>query len=41
MYRAGKVSVHRACCEQATQPFSLEGGGDVRFVQAQDQQVRE
>ena len=37
MYRAGEVSVHRACCERATQPYSL--GGGVRFVQAQDQQV--
>ena len=27
MYRAGEVSVHRACCEQATQPYSLGGGG--------------
>ena len=38
MYRAGEVSVHRACCERATQPYSL-GGGGVRFDQAQDQQV--
>ena len=37
MYRAGEVSVHRACCERATQPYSL--GGEVRFDQAQDQQV--
>ena len=29
MYRASEVSVDRACCEQATQPYSL----------AQDQQV--
>ena len=29
MYRAGKVSVHRACCERATQPYSLEGGGTI------------
>ena len=36
MYRAGEVSVHRACCERATQPH-LEG--EVRFDQAQDQQV--
>ena len=27
MYRAGEVSVHRACCERPTQPYSL-GGGD-------------
>ena len=27
MYRAGEVSVHRACCERATQPYSLGGGG--------------
>ena len=38
MYRAGEVSVHRACCERATQPYSL-GGGGVRFIQVQDQQV--
>ena len=37
MYRAGEVAVHRACCERATQPYSLEG--EVRFIQAQDQQV--
>ena len=37
MYRAGEVSVHRACCERATQPYSL--GREVRFIQAQDQQV--
>ena len=29
MYRAGKVSVHRACCEQASQPYSLGGGGTI------------
>ena len=29
MYRAGDVSVHRACCERATQPFSLGGGGTI------------
>ena len=29
MYRAGEVSVHRACCERATQPYSLEGGGTI------------
>ena len=34
MYRAGEVSIHRACCERATQPYSLGG-----FIQAQDQQV--
>ena len=27
MYRAGEVSIHRACCERATQPYSLGGGG--------------
>ena len=27
MYRADEVSVHRACCERATQPYSLGGGG--------------
>ena len=32
MYRAGEVSVHRACCERATQPTPLDG--EVRFVQA-------
>ena len=37
MYRAGEVFVHRACCERATQPYSL--GGAVRFIKAQDQQV--
>ena len=37
MYRAGEVYVHRAYCERATQPYSL--GGEVRFLQAQDQQV--
>ena len=35
--QAGEVSVHRACCERATQPYSF--GGEVRFDQAQDQQV--
>ena len=29
MYRAGAVSVHRACCERATQPYSLGGGGTI------------
>ena len=33
MHRAGEVSVHRACCERATQPYSL--GGEVRFIQSQ------
>ena len=37
MYRAGEVSVLRACCERATQPYLL--WGEVRFIQAQDQQV--
>ena len=27
MYRAGEVSVNRACCEWTTQPYSLGGGG--------------
>ena len=39
MYRAGQVSVHRACCGRATQPYSLGGGVGVRFIQAQDHQV--
>ena len=25
MYRTGEVSVHRACCEPAAQPYSLGG----------------
>ena len=29
MYRAGEVSVHRVCCERATQPYSLGGGGTI------------
>ena len=29
MYRAGEVSVHRVCCERATQPYSLRGGGTI------------
>ena len=29
MYRAGEVSVHRACCERATQPYSLGWGGTI------------
>ena len=29
MYRAGEVSVHRACCERTTQPYSLGGGGTI------------
>ena len=35
MYRAREVSVHRACCKP--NPTNLEG--EVRFIQAQDQQV--
>ena len=38
MYIASEVFVHRACCERATQPTHLEGGG-CRFDQAQDEQV--
>ena len=30
MYRADEVSVHRACSERATQPYSL-GGGDTIY----------
>ena len=37
MYRASEVSVHQACCERATGFTHLEG--EVRFDQAQDQQV--
>ena len=29
MYRAGEVFVHRACCQRATQPYSLGGGGTI------------
>ena len=29
MYREGEVSVHRACCERATEPYSLGGGGTI------------
>ena len=29
MYRAGEVSIHQACCERATQPYSLGGGGTI------------
>ena len=29
IYRAGEVSVHQACCERATQPYSLGGGGTI------------
>ena len=29
MYRAGEVSVHRACCERDTQRYSLGGGGTI------------
>ena len=27
LYRADEVSIHRACCEQTTQPYSLGGVG--------------
>ena len=39
MYREGEVSVHRACCERTTavNPTALEG--EVRFIQAIDQQM--
>ena len=30
MYRAAEVSVHRACCERATQPYS-HGRGDTIY----------
>ena len=36
MYKAGEVSVNRACCEQLPNPTHLVG---VRLFQAQDQQV--
>ena len=36
MYREGEVSVHRACCERNTQPYSLGGGG---IIQDTDQQM--
>ena len=29
MYRAFEVSVHRACCERATQPYSRGGDGTI------------
>ena len=29
MHRAGEVSVHRACCERATQPYSIGRGGTI------------
>ena len=29
MYRAGELSVHRACCERATQPYWLGGGSTI------------
>ena len=29
MYRAVKVPLYRACCERATQPYSLGGGGTI------------
>ena len=37
MYRAGEVSVHRACSERATQPLE----GEIRIIQAQYQQMSE
>ena len=37
IYRADEISVHRACCERATQPYSLGGRGAID--RAQDQQV--
>ena len=37
MYRAAEVSVHRACCERATQPYSR--AWEVQFIQDEDQQV--
>ena len=29
MYRPGEVSVYRACCERATQPYSLGEGSTI------------
>ena len=29
LYRADEVSVHRACCERTTKPYSLGGGGTI------------
>ena len=29
MYRAGEISVHRACCERATQPYTPGRGGTI------------
>ena len=29
MYRAGEVSIHRACCERPTHRYSLGGGGTI------------
>ena len=29
MYRAGEVSVHRTCCERATQPYLFGGVGTI------------
>ena len=29
MYRAGEVSIHQACFERASQPYSLGGGGTI------------
>ena len=40
MFRAGEVSVRRACCERLPNPTHLEArGGGVRFDEAQDQEV--
>ena len=40
IYREVEVSVHRACCERTTQPYSLGGvGGGVRVIQATDLQM--
>ena len=38
MYRAGDVSVHRACCERQLPNSTLLEGG-VRFIQTNDQQM--
>ena len=41
MYRADEDSVHRVCCERATQLYSLGGGaGEARFVQAEDSESK-
>ena len=29
MYRAGEISIHRACCKRATQTYALGGGGTI------------